>query len=161
MSNVRVLFVCLGNICRSPTAEGVFRSLAEARGVADCYTIDSAGTSGWHQGEPPDPRSRQEALRHGVDISHQRSRAVVADDFQKFDYVVAMDGANLRELRKRCPEALRSRLHRLTAFAPALGVTDVPDPYYGGEHGFEEVYRIIEAGAAGLLDAIEQRRAAG
>ena len=161
MSDVKkVLFVCLGNICRSPTAEGVFRKLVEERGLTEVYEVDSAGTSGWHEGEPPDPRSRQEALRHGVDLCHQRSRAVVADDFQNFDYLVAMDAANLRELRKRCPEPLRNRLHRLTAFAPASGTTDVPDPYYGGDRGFEEVYRIIEAGAAGLLEAIEQARAA-
>ncbi len=158
MSKVKVLFVCLGNICRSPTAEGVFRKLLEDRGLSKDYLVDSAGTSGWHQGEPPDPRSREEALRHGVDISAQRSRPVVSEDFERFDYLVAMDGANLRELRKRCPDKYRDRLHRLTAFAPALGVKDVPDPYYGGDRGFEEVYRIIEAGAEGLLEASEEAR---
>lgn len=161
MSEVKILFVCLGNICRSPTAEGVFRKLVADRGLAEYYAIDSAGTSGWHQGEPPDPRSREEALRHGVDLSAQRSRAVVAEDFKHFDYLVAMDGANLRELRKRCPEKLRGRLHKLTSYAPSLGVSDVPDPYYGGDRGFEDVFRIIEAGAAGLLDAAERARKSG
>ncbi len=161
MSEVKVLFVCLGNICRSPTAEGVFRKLVAARGLEDAYTVDSAGTSAWHQGEPPDPRSREEALRHGVDISAQRSRPVVVEDFERFDYLVAMDGANLRELRKRCPEPYRARIHRLTVFAPGLGVTDVPDPYYGGDRGFETVYTIIEAGALGLLEETERARNEG
>jgi len=155
------LFVCLGNICRSPTAEGVFRALVEARGLEEHYEIDSAGTSGWHQGEPPDPRSREEARRHGVNIDAQRSRAVLLKDFESFDYLVAMDSANLRELRNKCPKAHSHKLHRLTAFAPDLGITDVPDPYYGGDRGFEDVYRIIEAGATGLLEAVESTRCAG
>jgi protein-tyrosine phosphatase len=156
-----VLFVCLGNICRSPTAEGVFRKLVEDRGLAAAFQIDSAGTSGWHRGEPPDPRSQQEALRHGIDLSRQRSRPVLPQDFQQFDYIVAMDSANLHELRKRCPANLQTRLHRLTAFAPDLGINDVPDPYYGGEKGFEAVFNIVRAGAEGLLEAIERDRAAG
>lgn len=158
MEKVRVLFVCLGNICRSPTAEGVFRKLVADRGLADAFEIDSAGTSAWHRGEPPDPRSREEARRHGINLDAQRSRPVQADDFQRFDYILAMDGMNLRELRKRCPDPLQSRLHRLTAFAPALGVADVPDPYYGGDRGFETVFNIIAASAEGLLETIQQER---
>ena len=158
MAKVRVLFVCLGNICRSPTAEGVFKKLVADAGLADAFEIDSAGTSGWHAGEPPDPRSQAEALRHGIDLSGQRSRAVAASDFTRFDYIVAMDGENLRELRKRCPVPLQGRLHQLMSFAPSLGVADVPDPYYGGHSGFADVFNIVSAGANGLLAAITARR---
>lgn len=161
MKKTKVLFVCLGNICRSPTAEGVFRKLVEDRGLSGDFEIDSAGTSAWHRGEAPDPRSQEEALRHGIDLSRQRSRPVVPQDFHQFDYIVAMDGENLRELRKRCPASLQGRLHRLPAFAPELGVSDVPDPYYGGARGFENVFEIVRAGAAGLLAAIEKEQAAG
>lgn len=160
MEKVRVLFVCLGNICRSPTAEGVFRKLVEDRGLGAHFEIDSAGTSGWHEGEPPDPRSREEAARHGIDLGGQRSRAVRAEDFRQFDYILAMDAMNLRELRKRCPADLRGRLHRMTSFAPSQGVADVPDPYYGDD-GFEHVFNIIAASAEGLLDAIERERNTG
>ena len=156
MKRVKVLFVCLGNICRSPTAEGVFRALVNERGLSESIEIDSAGTSGWHQGEAPDPRSQEEACRHGVDLSGQRSRAVVSKDFQHYDYICAMDSANLRELKRECPKGQEKKLHRLTDFAPELKVRDVPDPYYGGDRGFENVYNIVEAGCQGLLDHIQQ-----
>lgn len=158
MSKVRVLFVCLGNICRSPTAEGVFRNLVERAGLAEAIEIDSAGTSGWHQGELPDPRSRKEALRHGIDLSNQRSRAVVEADFEKFHYIVAMDYANLKELKKRCPQNLQGRLCLLTSFAPELAIAEVPDPYSGGPQGFEFVFRLVEASAKGLLETIRRER---
>ena len=158
MSKIRVLFVCLGNICRSPTAEGVFRHLVDGRGLSEVFEIDSAGTSGWHEGAPPDPRSQEEALRHGVDLSGQRSRVVVADDFERFDYILAMDGSNLNELRRQCPADCQGRLFRLTSFAPFLGVHDVPDPYYGGDRGFERVFAMVQASAEGLLAAIEKER---
>ena len=140
MSKINVLFVCLGNICRSPTAEGVFRHLVESEGLADSFFIDSAGTSGWHQGELPDARSMKEALRHGIDLSSQRSRAVVDTDFTRFHYILAMDYANLKELKKRCPEKLQGRLSLFTSFAPQLGIAAklVPptgrpeDPNYAG-----------------------------
>lgn len=156
MKHVKVLFVCLGNICRSPTAEGIFRALVEEKGLSDRLEIDSAGTSGWHQGEPPDPRSQEEALRHGVDLGGQRSRAVVARDFEYYDYLCAMDSANLKELRRACPKGLEKKLYRLTSFAPELRVNDVPDPYYGGDRGFENVFKIVEASAQGLLAHIER-----
>ena len=159
MSKINVLFVCLGNICRSPTAEGVFRHLVESEGLADSFFIDSAGTSGWHQGELPDARSMQEALRHGVDLSSQRSRAVEDRDFTRFHYILAMDYANLKELKKRCPQNLQGRLSLFTAYAPQLGIAEVPDPYYGGAQGFEQVFRIDEASAKGLLAAIVRDRA--
>lgn len=159
MRKIRVLFVCLGNICRSPTAEGVFRDQVARAGLADSFEIDSAGTSGWHQGEGPDSRSQREALRHGVDISRQRSRALNERDFHRFDYLVAMDRANLREMRKRCPEALQGRLHLFTDFAPEFGADEVPDPYYGGPKGFEHVFNLCSACAEGLLSAIQRERA--
>jgi len=159
VSKINVLFVCLGNICRSPTAEGVFRALVESEGLADSFHIDSAGTSGWHKGELPDPRSMKEALRHGVDLSSQRSRAVDDRDFTRYHYILAMDYANLKELKKRCPENLQGRLKLFTSFAPELGIAEVPDPYYDGPKGFEHVFRIAEASAKGLLQAIVRDRA--
>jgi protein-tyrosine phosphatase len=156
LKRVKVLFVCLGNICRSPTAEGVFQMLVEEKGLSDRIEIDSAGTSGWHEGELPDPRSSEEALRHGVDLSNQRSRAVRPADFQHFDYLCAMDSANLKELRRTCPKGQEKRLYRFTDFAPELGARDVPDPYYGGDRGFENVYNVVLASAEGLLEHIEQ-----
>lgn len=154
---VKVLFVCLGNICRSPTAEGVFRKLVASRGLEKQIHIDSAGTSGWHVDEPPDPRAREEARRRGINLNSIRSRQVAPDDFEHFDYVVAMDGENLQALLDACPAKYRDRIFRCTAFAPELGVDDVPDPYYGGVRGFERVFDIIEASARGLLEHMEQQ----
>ncbi len=153
---VRVLFVCLGNICRSPTAEGVFRHLLSARELTEKVTVDSAGTSGWHIGEAPDERAQEEALGRGIDLSDQRSRAVRPRDFQDFDYIVAMDGENLADLQRMAVPGARARLCLCTDFAPQLGIRDVPDPYYGGPGGFGRVFDIIEAGARGLLAEIEQ-----
>jgi protein-tyrosine phosphatase len=154
---VRVLFVCMGNICRSPTAEGVFRHLVDAANLSSQIEIDSAGTHAYHVGEPPDPRSQAEARKHGVDLSGQRARQVTARDFSAFDYVVAMDEENYRGLAALCPPGRGNRLHRLCDFAEGCGVRSVPDPYYGGRDGFGDVYRLIEAGAKGLLARIRER----
>lgn len=153
---VRVLFVCTGNICRSPTAEGLFRHLVEAEGLADVIEIDSAGTGGWHVGEPPDKRSQAAALRRGIDLSGQRARQVAADDFAVFDYVMALDRGHFQALSRLAPEAHKDRLHLFLHHAPALGLDDVPDPYYGGAHGFEHVLDLVEAGCRGLLDHIRR-----
>ena len=158
---VRVLFVCMGNICRSPTAEGVFRKLVSEQGLAQRFEVDSAGTTAWHTGEAPDARSQEEARRHGVDLSNQRSRGVEDGDFGYFDYILAMDAANMKGLRQRCPKAHKGKLHRLCDFADGLGVDEVPDPYYGGPRGFETVYNIIAAGCRGLLDHIDGRDSGG
>lgn len=155
---VKVLFVCLGNICRSPTAEGVFRKLLQERGLTNEITVDSAGTSAWHTGEAPDPRAQQEARARGIDLSRMRARGVQPADFKQFDYIVAMDRSNLMDLRQECPTRLQDRVYRCTSFAPQLGVEDVPDPYFGGESGFARVYDIIEQSARGLLEHIIRER---
>ena len=147
----RVLFVCLGNICRSPTAEGVLRHLAakEAPGLA--LDIDSAGTADYHIGAPPDPRSQRAALKRGIDISGLQARQVAADDFACFDLILAMDRDNLRELQAMLPEHSRARVRLFLEYAPELGRLDVPDPYYGGPNGFEEVLDLVESAARALL----------
>jgi protein-tyrosine phosphatase len=151
---VRVLFVCLGNICRSPTAEGVFRQLVAARGLSDRIEVDSAGTGGWHAGDPPDPRTVQAAARRGLDLSTLRARQVRREDFAAFDHVLAMDEANLRALELLRGDSARARLRLFLACAPDVGCTEVPDPYDGGPAGFERVLDLCEAAARALLDEI-------
>lgn len=158
MKKIKILFVCLGNICRSPTAEGIFRHLVKSKGMEGSFEIDSAGTSHWHVGEQPDPRAIQEAQRHGIDISEQRSRQVAREDFDQFDYIVGMDPENCRELRKLSPEHLQHKIHLLTDYAPELDVEGVPDPYYGGPKGFPKVFGIIEASAKGILKVIWSKK---
>lgn len=155
---VKVLFVCTGNICRSPTAEGVFRALVEAEGLSQVITVDSAGTHGYHTGEPPDPRSTQAALKRGVDLRTQRARPVSKGDFSDFDLILAMDRGHLGLLAAQCPAKHQDRLALFLSFAPQLGVTDVPDPYYGAGDGFERVLDMIEAGSVGLLAHIRATR---
>jgi len=142
-----VLFVCLGNICRSPLAEGIFQSLVNQAGLSDQFTIDSAGTGNWHIGDPPDPRSIEIARRNGLDISHQHARQVEPADFKRFDIICAMDASNLSTLKARAPTGTSTNL-RLFLNSPGQ---DVPDPYFGGEDGFAQVYRMLENGALTLL----------
>jgi len=144
-----VLFVCLGNICRSPLADGVFRHLAAETGVA--FRVDSAGTGDWNLGNAPDPRSQTIASRYGHDIADLRARLVTPADFHRFDHIVAMDASNLANLTAMRPAGARARLSRLMDHAPAEGVADVPDPYYDPAEGFETTYRLVRAGAEGLL----------
>jgi protein-tyrosine phosphatase len=153
---IRVLFVCTGNICRSPTAEGVFRALLDAEGLGRTIAADSAGTHGYHVGDPPDSRSQAAAARRGIDLSGQRSRLFAAGDFETFDYVLAMDRMNYRILESSCPPRAQARLSLFLDFAPALGLIEVPDPYYGAADGFEEVLDIVEAASGGLLAAIRE-----
>ncbi len=143
-----ILFVCLGNICRSPTAEAVFRVQAKGRGLE----IDSAGTSGWHDGKPSDPRASAEAARRDIDMSYIRSRKVVASDFSRFDLIVGMDAQNMRDLKAMQPAGSPARLVKLLDYAPGLGLSDVPDPYF--EDNFPEVLDMIETACAGLLDSL-------
>ncbi len=146
-----VLFVCMGNICRSPMAEGVMAQRLRLAGLADAVSVDSAGTEAYHVGEPPDRRACATAAARGIDISLLRARQVRADDFSTFDLVLAMDGDNLDALRRRMPAAPRAHLARLLEYAPGGAELDVPDPYYGGPDGFERVLDLIESGIDGLL----------
>ena len=155
---VEVLFVCTGNICRSPTAEGVFRHLVRAAGLAERIAADSAGTHGYHTGEPPDERAARTAARRGIDLSDIRARPVARDDFRRFDLVLAMDRGHLALLGRLAPGAGDDRLRLFMEFAAGYDLLDVPDPYYGGAEGFERVLDMIEAGAAGLLDHIRETR---
>ncbi|MEE9318022.1 MAG: low molecular weight protein-tyrosine-phosphatase [Rhodospirillales bacterium] len=153
---VKVLFVCLGNICRSPTAEGVFRTVVDREGLGDRVSVDSAGTGSWHVGSPPDRRAQAAARQRGFDLSGQRARQAKAGDFQRFDYVIAMDSENHRELSGLCPDGEEHRLHMLMDFAPQFDRRDVPDPYYGGDGGFDAVLDMIEAASVGLLADIRE-----
>jgi protein-tyrosine phosphatase len=154
---LRVLFICLGNICRSPTAEGVLRALAAREAPELPLEIDSAGTAGYHVGEPPDPRARHAAARRGYDLSELRARVVEPGDFERFDLILAMDQDNLRVLRRRAPAHVHERLRLFLEFAPDSGTADVPDPYYGGTKGFEEVLDLVESAARGLLAHLRQQ----
>ncbi len=149
-----VLFVCMGNICRSPTAEGVFRKVVTEMAPQLIVQVDSAGTHAYHTGEPPDPRAQRAALRRGIDISEQRARKVRAEDFHVFDYVLAMDEVNFEVLVQQSPEELADRVRLFLDFAPALGRRDVPDPYYGGAVGFEYVLDLVEEAARGLASEL-------
>ncbi len=156
-TRVRILFVCMGNICRSPTAEGVFRHLLRGEGCDEWIATDSAGTHGYHIGEPPDERARETALRRGIDLSDLRARRVAREDFDLFDYILAMDQENYQALRAICPPVHRGKLRLFMDFAPDYGIREVPDPYYGGPRGFEQVFDLVEAAALGLLEDIRQR----
>ena len=155
---VKVLFVCMGNICRSPMAEGMFRRLLKGVGLAEQVYVDSAGTHSYHIGAPPDTRSQATALRRGVDLGTLRARQVTADDLVEFDYVLAMDRDNFEHLQVLCPDPqLQRRVHLFLDFAPDLPEREVPDPYYGGSGGFERVMDLVEEAAQGLLTDIRQR----
>jgi protein-tyrosine phosphatase len=154
---IKVLFVCTGNICRSPTAEGVFRALVEAEGLAGQIAVDSAGTHAYHVGEPPDGRSTEAARRRGVELKDLRARQLRKSDFTEFDLLLAMDRSHMELMRRACPPDLADRLALFLSFAPDLGLHDVPDPYYGAGDGFERVLDMIEAGSAGLLAQLRRR----
>lgn len=154
---MRILFVCLGNICRSPTAEAVLREIAAREAPELSIEIDSAGTAAYHVGNPPDSRTRAAALRRGYDLSALRARVVEEEDFGRFDLILAMDRQNLASLRRRAPAALRQRIRLFLEFAPDSDAMDVPDPYYGGPNGFEEVLDLVETAARGLLRQLRER----
>lgn len=161
MAETSVLFVCLGNICRSPVAEGVFRHLVNEAGLADAVEIDSAGTGDWHVGRGADPRSVAVAKRNGVDISACRARQITAADFNRFGWVIAMDESNLANLNRMAPKGHSARVHMLLDFVPGMEGHPVPDPYYGTEKDFEETYRLACLGAEGLLAAVKAELARG
>ncbi len=150
----RILFVCMGNICRSPTAEAVVRRILEEEGLAGSFVLDSAGTHAYHVGEPPDRRAIAAARRRGIDMTPLRARVVTVEDFSSFDLILAMDEDNLSHLERVAPDAYRQRLRLFLEFAPDCGTQSVPDPYYGGESGFEEVLDLVEQAGRGLLAAL-------
>ena len=154
---VKVLFVCMGNICRSPTAQGVFEQLVEAHALSDAVVVDSAGTHAYHVGERPDKRASQAASRRGIDMSRQRARRVSEVDFEEFDLVLAMDYANYEDLGAVCPPGHETKLRLFLDYALDIDEREVPDPYYGGAGGFERVLDLVEMAADGLLADIRQQ----
>jgi protein-tyrosine phosphatase len=154
MARHRLLFVCLGNICRSPMAEGVFRRIAEEEGVLDLFDIDSAGLGHWHIGQAPDIRAQKAARGRGIDISGQSARQVKHGDFARFDLVLAMDEGNFQELVQLAPADARHKVRRFLDFAPKARTKDVPDPFFGGPEGFDHALDLIEQAARGLLASL-------
>jgi 3-deoxy-manno-octulosonate cytidylyltransferase (CMP-KDO synthetase) len=155
--SVSILFVCMGNICRSPTAEGVMRSIVEAAGDGQSIRIDSAGTHAYHEGEPPDPRSAQVALRRGINISNQKARAVQPSDFHSFDFILAMDQDNLNLLESMRPENSRAQVELFLNYSKASHGASIPDPYYGGSTGFERVLDMLVEAGRGLMEHLQRR----
>jgi protein-tyrosine phosphatase len=153
-NKISILFVCMGNICRSPTAQGVFRDMVDKQGLSEYISTDSAGTIDYHAGSKPDRRARETAIKRGLDLSDLRARMVSADDFERFDYVIAMDRSNYAALEALCPPGREERLHLLLDFAPHQPIREVPDPYYGGVAGFDRVFDLVEEASRGLLDKI-------
>lgn len=151
-----VVFVCTGNICRSPTAEGIFLKMVDDAGLSDRIVVDSAGTHGYHIGEPPDPRTQEAAARRGYDLSGLRARKFQREDFHRFDLVLAMDRDNHGILSHLAQPSVGHRLRMMMAYASPFREIDVPDPYYGGPDGFERVLDMLEGAAQGLLEAIRK-----
>lgn len=154
---VKILFVCMGNLCRSPMAEGVFRHYVAQAGLGDRIAADSAGTHDYHVGEPPDRRAQRIAGKRGYDLSALRGRQVSGRDFDEFDYVLAMDEMNLRLLQRLCPAQHAHKLKLFMEFGTDTEVREVPDPYYGGTQGFERVLDMVEHAARGLLEHLRTR----
>jgi protein-tyrosine phosphatase len=152
---ISVLFICMGNICRSPTAEGVFRHHAEQAGMATCLHIDSAGTHAYHVGEPADRRARAAAANRGISLDGINARRVEAEDFERFDYILAMDADNLERLHAESPDEHRHKLHLFLELAQA-DEREVPDPYYGGAAGFERVLDLVEDASLKFLESLRR-----
>ena len=155
-NKIKVLFVCMGNICRSPTAEGVFAALLKQQDIEDAFIIDSAGTHAYHEGEAPDLRAQKAAKDRDVDLSKQRARKVVFGDFEDFDYLLVMDADNHGVLMEACPEEFAGKVKYFLDYAPHLDTQEVPDPYYGGKYGFERVLDMVEDASVGFLNVLKQ-----
>jgi len=153
----KVLFVCMGNICRSPSAQGVFRKMVTDAGLDGCVLIESAGTHAYHVGEPPDVRAQQAAKRRGYEIGDLRARQITQEDFRNFDLILAMDWENLALLQQQCPRAHKHKLHLLMRFAGEHDAATVPDPYYGGPEGFNTVLDYVEDACQGLIEVVRKR----
>ncbi|RKZ95705.1 MAG: low molecular weight phosphotyrosine protein phosphatase [Gammaproteobacteria bacterium] len=154
MSQIKVLFVCMGNICRSPTAEGVFNKVIADLGAADRFLVDSAGTHAYHVGEDPDSRAQQTARSRGVNLSKIRARKVAPSDFEHFDYILAMDSDNYHILIAASPDEYHHKIKLFLEYAPDRSENDVPDPYYGGQHGFSHVFDLVEDASHGLYHSV-------
>lgn len=153
---MRILFVCLGNICRSPTAQAVFSRKLQDRGLEAAFSVDSCGTLGSHEGEPPDERATAAAAARGYDLSQLRSRQLRDTDFHQFDHILAMDRDNLQQIRRRAGTAFLSEMSLFLRWAPDLGVDEVPDPYFGADDGFSHVLDLVEAASDAFLDHLER-----
>ncbi|WP_068634650.1 low molecular weight protein-tyrosine-phosphatase [Thauera butanivorans] len=151
---VKILFVCSGNICRSPTAEGIARHYIQTGGLGGLIEVDSAGTHGYHVGEAPDPRARKAAQQRGYDLSDLRARKLHVSDFQRFDLVLAMDRGHMEYMQRMCPEVYLPRLGLFMSYARGSELDEVPDPYYGGPKGFDTVLDLCESGVRGLLESV-------
>ena len=159
MGTLKVLFVCMGNICRSPTAEGVLRHQARLAGLSDAFEIDSAGTHNYHPDSPPDSRSQAHAKRRGYDLSDLRARQITDTDFEHFDLILTMDWDNQALAEAACPPPLRQKVRRFAEFFTTHHDAVVPDPYYGGDDGFEQVLDLCEDGAHGLVAYLQRKKA--
>ncbi len=155
---IRILFVCTGNICRSPTAEGVFRHLVDKEGLKDRFQIDSAGTDSYHAGQGPDKRAVKIAKKYGVSIGHQLARALTAKDYDTYDYIFAMDGGHFHELKERAPAKHKAQIQMFLSACTHIDKQEVPDPWYGDEKDFEQVFGLVNEGAQALLKKIREER---
>lgn len=156
MKKIKVLFVCMGNICRSPTAEGVFNAYINSRKLAESFSIDSAGTHAYHVGDTPDLRAQKAARDRGIELKHLRARKVSQTDFEAFDYILVMDDENYASLMEICPDSLRHKVRLFLDYAPHLKIREVPDPYYGGAYGFERVLDMVEAASEGFILSLQR-----
>lgn len=152
---LKVLFVCMGNICRSPSAEGVFNKIISEKQLKDRFLVDSAGTHAFHIGEAPDLRAQKSAKERDINLSKLRSRKVVMGDFEDFDYLLAMDQDNHANMMKVCPEEYQSKIKLFLDFVPEIDMREVPDPYYGGAYGFERVLDLVEEASVGFIKKME------
>lgn len=157
---VRVLFVCMGNICRSPLAQGIFEDLVRREGLEGEISVDSAGTHSYHMGEAPDPRAQESAKRRGLDLDSQRARRIAPEDCERFDYVLTMDEENYRAVAALCRQG-SAEIRPFLDYVPNRVETEVPDPYFGGEEGFELVMDLVEEASEGLLEDIRRRHLSG
>ncbi len=161
MTTFSVLFICLGNICRSPTAHGVFRHKVAAAGLSDRVRVDSAGTSNYHPNSPPDQRSQSHAAERGYDLSDLRARQIRGADFETFDLILVMDWDNLEQVKRQCPPRHQHKLRRFTEFCRQFNSPVVPDPYFGGTDGFEQVLDLVEDASDGLLQHVREQLSGG